>query len=80
MNEELKNILSRVDHTLLAQGATWNEIKAICDDGIKYGCASVCIPASYVKQAAEYVAGFIRGGHGHQHRLGEGRPVRQGAG
>ena len=44
MNEELKNILSRVDHTLLAQGATWNEIKAICDDGIKYGCASVCIP------------------------------------
>ena len=59
MNEELKNILSRVDHTLLAQGATWNEIKAICDDGIKYGCASVCIPASYVKQAAEYVAGKL---------------------
>lgn len=59
MNEELKNILSRVDHTLLAQGATWNEIKAICDDGIKYGCASVCIPASYVKQAAEYVDGKI---------------------
>ena len=59
MNEELKNILSRVDHTLLAQGATWNEIKAICDDGIKYGCASVCIPASYVKQAAEYVDGKV---------------------
>ena len=59
MNEELKNILSRVDHTLLAQGATWNEIKAICDDGIKYGCASVCIPASYVKQAATYVDGKI---------------------
>ena len=59
MNEELKNILSRVDHTLLAQGATWNEIKAICDDGIKYGCASVCIPASYVKQAAAYVDGKI---------------------
>ena len=59
MNEELKNILSRVDHTLLAQSATWNEIKAICDDGIKYGCASVCIPASYVKQAAEYVDGKI---------------------
>lgn len=59
MNEELKNILSRVDHTLLAQGATWNEIKAICDDGIKYGCASVCIPASYVKQAADYVDGKI---------------------
>ena len=59
MNEELKNILSRVDHTLLAQGATWNEIKAICDDGMKYGCASVCIPASYVKQASEYVAGKL---------------------
>ena len=59
MNEELKNILSRVDHTLLAQGATWNEIKAICDDGIKYGCASVCIPASYVKQAVAYVDGKI---------------------
>ena len=59
MYEELKNILSRVDHTLLAQGATWNEIKAICDDGMKYGCASVCIPASYVKQAAEYVAGKL---------------------
>ncbi len=52
---ELKTILSKCDHTLLAQGATWNEIKAICDDGIKYGTASVCIPASYVKRAKEYV-------------------------
>ena len=43
MNEELRNILSRVDHTLLGQAATWSEIKTICDDGIKYGCASVCI-------------------------------------
>ena len=59
MDKELQDILSRVDHTLLAQGATWKEIKAICDDGIKYGCASVCIPASYVKQAVEYVAGRI---------------------
>ena len=59
MNEELKNILSRVDHTLLSQTATWAEIRAICDDGVKYGCASVCIPASYVKQAAEYVSGKI---------------------
>ena len=59
MDKELQDILSRVDHTLLAQSATWKEIKAICDDGIKYGCASVCIPASYVKQAAEYVAGRI---------------------
>ena len=56
---ELKDILSKCDHTLLAQTATWDEIKAICDDGMKYGCASVCIPASYVKQAAEYVAGEL---------------------
>ena len=59
MNEELKNILSRVDHTLLSQTATWAEIRAICDDGVKYGCASVCIPASYVRRAAEYVDGKI---------------------
>ena len=52
---ELKNILSAVDHTLLQQTATWEEIRQICDDGVKYGCASVCIPASYVKQAAEYL-------------------------
>ena len=59
MNAQLQNILSKVDHTLLAQGATWEQIRAICDDGIRYGCASVCIPASYVRQAAEYVAGKI---------------------
>ena len=52
---EVKEILSKCDHTLLAQGATWEEIKAICDDGMKYQTASVCIPASYVKQAKEYV-------------------------
>lgn len=52
---EIKEILSKVDHTLLAQGATWSEIKAICDDGMKYQTASVCIPASYVKEAKEYV-------------------------
>lgn len=52
---ETKEILAMVDHTLLAQNATWAEIKAICDDGIKYGTASVCIPASYVKEAKEYV-------------------------
>ena len=51
----IKEILSKVDHTLLAQNATWEEIKAICDDGMKYETASVCIPASYVKQAKEYV-------------------------
>lgn len=52
MNKQ--DILRHVDHTLLAQGATWEEIKVICDDAIKYGTASVCIPASYVKQVAEY--------------------------
>ena len=59
MNDTVKDILRRVDHTLLSQGATWEEIRAICDDGVKYGCASVCIPASYVRRAAEYVAGKI---------------------
>ena len=52
---ELKTILSKCDHTLLAQGATWSDIKAICDDGIKYATASVCIPPSFVKEAKEYV-------------------------
>ena len=52
---ELKAILSKCDHTLLGQGATWSDIKAICDDGIKYATASVCIPPSFVKEAKEYV-------------------------
>lgn len=52
---DIKEILSKCDHTLLSQNATWDEIKAICDDGIKYNTASVCIPASFVKQAKEYV-------------------------
>lgn len=52
---EIKEILAKCDHTLLAQTATWEEIKAICDDGIKYSTASVCIPPCYVKQAKEYV-------------------------
>lgn len=52
---DIKDILSRVDHTLLSQTATWQEIMAICDDGMKYQTASVCIPASYVKMAKEYV-------------------------
>ena len=56
---DVKDILSRCDHTLLTQGATWAEIRALCDDGVKYGCASVCIPASYVKQAAEYLDGKL---------------------
>ena len=56
---EMKEILSKVDHTLLSQSATWGQIKAICDDGMKYHTASVCIPASYVKQAADYVDGKL---------------------
>ena len=52
---ELNTILSKCDHTLLAQTATWEEIKAICDDGMKYHTASVCIPASFVNQAKAYV-------------------------
>ena len=52
---ELSEILAKCDHTLLSQTATWAEIKGICDDGMKYKTASVCIPASYVRQAKEYV-------------------------
>ena len=51
----IKDILKTVDHTLLDRCATWEQIKVILDDGIKYGTASACIPASYVKQAKEYV-------------------------
>ena len=52
---ELSQILAKCDHTLLAQTATWADIQAICDDGMKYKTASVCIPASFVQQAKEYV-------------------------
>ena len=52
---EISEILARCDHTLLSQTATWADIKALCDDGMKYHTASVCIPASYVRQAKEYV-------------------------
>ena len=57
---DINNILSKVDHTLLLQTATWNEIKDICDDGIKYKTASVCIPASFVKRAKEYVEDKVK--------------------
>lgn len=56
---DIKEILSKVDHTVLGQAATWEDIKNLCDDGIKYGTASVCIPASYVKQAKDYVGGKL---------------------
>ena len=54
-----KEILKHVDHTLLLQGATWEEIKKICDDAMKYKTASVCIPPCYVKQASEYMQNKI---------------------
>lgn len=50
-----KYVLNKVDHTLLKQGAVWEDIKVICDDATKYSTASVCIPPSFVKQAKEYV-------------------------
>ncbi len=56
---ELKEILKTVDHTLLKQTATWEQIRQICDDGVTYGCASVCIPPSYVAQAADYLGGRL---------------------
>lgn len=52
---EVKEILRRADHTLLKPESTWEQIKEICDDGLKYGCASVCIPAAFVKKASEYL-------------------------
>ena len=54
---DFQQILSKVDHTLLKQDATWEQIKKICDEGIEYHTASVCIPASFVKQAADYMQG-----------------------
>lgn len=58
MNKE--EILTKVDHTLLKQQATWQDIKQICDDGIKYKVASICIPPSFVKQAKEYVKDNVK--------------------
>lgn len=72
MTEKEKEILSMVDHTLLAQTATWEEIRALCDDAVKYKTASVCIPPCYVGKAKEYlkdrmkvctVIGFPNGNH-----------------
>lgn len=57
---KIEEILSYADHTLLKQESTWEQIKAICDDGIKYRTASVCIPPSFVKDAAEYSKGRVK--------------------
>lgn len=54
-----REILKRLDHTLLKQDATWEQIKKICDEGVEYGAASVCIPPSFVKRAAEYLDGRL---------------------
>ena len=56
----VKDILSKCDHTILAQTATWEDVKAICDEGIKYNTASVCIPPCYVKRAKEYVGDKLK--------------------
>lgn len=57
---DIKEILSKVDHTVLGQTAVWEDIRALCDDGIKYGCASVCIAPSFVKKAKEYVGNDLK--------------------
>ncbi len=57
---DIKEILSKVDHTVLGQSATWDDIKSLCDDAVKYGCASVCIAPSFVKAAKEYVGNDIK--------------------
>lgn len=55
-----KELLAKVDHTLLQQTATWEEIRALCDDAMHWGTASVCIPPCYVRQAKEYVGGRMK--------------------
>ena len=57
---DVKEILSKCDHTLLSQNATWDDVKKICDDGMKYCTASVCIPPSYVRRAKEYVGDKLK--------------------
>ena len=57
---DINEILSKVDHTLLKQTSKWEDIKTICDDGIRYGTASVCIPSSFVKRAKEYVGDKVK--------------------
>ena len=57
---EIKEILAHCDHTLLKPESTWAQIRQVCDDGLRFGCASVCIPAAYVKQAAEHVGNDLK--------------------
>ena len=57
---DINEILKHVDHTLLSPQATWDEIRQICDDAVKYHTASVCIPPSYVKQASKYLGERVK--------------------
>ena len=57
---EISEILARCDHTLLKQDATWRDIRAVCDDGLKYRTASVCIPPAFVGRAKDYVDGKLK--------------------
>ena len=57
---DIAAILSHVDHTLLKPEATWDQIKTLCDEAMEFGCATVCIPPAYVKEAAEYVQGNLK--------------------
>ena len=59
MDMDVKEMVKHVDHTLLLQPSTWEEIRQICDDAVKYGTASVCIAPSYVKEAADYLQGKV---------------------
>lgn len=63
---EQTEILNRCDHTLLRQDATWERFASSVTSGVQYGCASVCIPPSFVAQAAQYLAGCIAGLHGYR--------------
>ena len=57
-NQKIQEIIASCDHTLLKVDATWEQVRAICDDAVSYGTASVCIPPSYAKQAVEYMNGY----------------------
>jgi deoxyribose-phosphate aldolase len=56
---DIRKILSKCDHTLLRPDSTWAEIRRLCDEGVRYGVASVCIPPSFVRRAADYLAGRL---------------------
>ena len=57
---DIQNILSHVDHTLLKVDATWDQIKTLCDEAMEFGCATVCIPPSFVKAAVDYTQGYLK--------------------